>query len=76
MGLALMVWVGGGLLKRVLYIFGNEPSLGQNSPILQIAVWSCHVLLSPATESLGRCGLAYLVLESGDLERGFQVSLC
>ena len=28
-GLALFVWVGGGLLKRVLYFFGNEPSLGQ-----------------------------------------------
>ena len=27
-GLALLVWVGGGLLKRVLYFFGNEPSLG------------------------------------------------
>ena len=34
MGLALLVWVGGGLLKRVLYFFGNEPSLGQKSPIL------------------------------------------
>ena len=31
MGLTLLVWVGGGLLKRVLYIFGNEPSLGQKS---------------------------------------------
>ena len=29
MSLALLVWVGGGLLKRVLYFFGNEPSLGQ-----------------------------------------------
>ena len=27
-GLALSVWVGGGLLKQVLYFFGNEPSLG------------------------------------------------
>ena len=34
MGLALLVWVGGGLLKRVLYFFGNEPSLGRKSPIL------------------------------------------
>ena len=32
--LALLAWVGGGLLKRVLYSFGNEPSLGQKSPIL------------------------------------------
>ena len=36
MGLALLVWVGGGLLKRVLYVFGNEPSLGQKSPILHL----------------------------------------
>ena len=27
MGLALLVWVGDGLLKRVLYFLGNEPSL-------------------------------------------------
>ena len=41
-GLALLVWVVGGLLKRVLYFFGNEPSLGQKSPILHLpltAVW-------------------------------------
>ena len=31
MGLTLLVWVGGGLLERVLYFFGNEPSLGQKS---------------------------------------------
>ena len=36
MGLALLVWVGGGLLKRVLYSFGNEPSLGQKYPILHL----------------------------------------
>ena len=38
MGLALLVWVGSGLL----YFFGNEPSLGQKSPILHLpqrAVW-------------------------------------
>ena len=34
MCLALLVWVGGGLLKRILYFFGNEPSLGRKSPIL------------------------------------------
>ena len=34
MGSAIMVWVGGGLLKRVLYFFGKEPSLGRKSPIL------------------------------------------
>ena len=42
MGLALLVWVGGGLLKRVLYFVGNEPSSGQKSPILHLpltAVW-------------------------------------
>ena len=31
-----MVWVGGGLLKRVLYFFGNEPSYGRKSPILHL----------------------------------------
>ena len=36
MGLALLVWVGGDLLKRVLYFFGNEPSSGQKSPILHL----------------------------------------
>ena len=34
MGLALLVWVGGDLLKRVSYYFGNEPSLGRKSSIL------------------------------------------
>ena len=30
MSLTLLVWEGGGLLKRVLYLFfGNEPSFGQ-----------------------------------------------
>ena len=36
MGLALLVWVGGGLLKRVLYLFGNEASLGRTFPILHL----------------------------------------
>ena len=36
MGLALLVRVGGGLLKRVLYFFGNEPSLSRKSPILHL----------------------------------------
>ena len=36
MGLALLIWVGGGLLKQVVYFFGNEPSLGQKSPILHL----------------------------------------
>ena len=36
MGLAVLVWVGGGLLKRVLWFFGNEPSLGKKSPILHL----------------------------------------
>ena len=39
MGLVLLVWVGGGMLKRVLYLFGNEPSLGQKSPILQLTLF-------------------------------------
>ena len=29
MSLALLAWVGGGLLKRVYTFFGTEPSLGQ-----------------------------------------------
>ena len=36
MCLALLVWVGGGLLERVLYFFGNEPSLGRKSLILHL----------------------------------------
>ena len=36
MSLALLVWVGGSLLKQVLYFFGNEPSLGQKSPMLHL----------------------------------------
>ena len=36
MGLTFLVWVGGGRLKRVLYIFGNEPSLGRKSLILHL----------------------------------------
>ena len=27
--LELLAWIGGGLLKRVLYFFENEPSLGR-----------------------------------------------
>ena len=34
MGLALLVWVGGGLLRPVLYCFSNEPSLGRKFPAL------------------------------------------
>ena len=36
MSLALLVWVGGGLLKRFLDFFGNEHSLGQKSPMLHL----------------------------------------
>ena len=36
MGLAFLVWVGGGLLKRVLYFLGNEPSSGRKSLILHL----------------------------------------
>ena len=28
MGLTLLVWVDGGLLRRVLYFFGDKPNLG------------------------------------------------
>ena len=33
MGLALLVWVGGGLLEQVLYFFGNKLRLSKKSPI-------------------------------------------
>ena len=39
MGLALLVWVGGGLLKRVFYCFGKEFSLGKKSAILHLPRW-------------------------------------
>ena len=43
MGLALLVWVGGGLLKRVLYFFGKEPSLGRKSPSLHLTHIFPHI---------------------------------
>ena len=36
MGLALLVWVGDGLLKGVSNFFGNESSLGRKSAILHL----------------------------------------
>ena len=36
MGLALFVWVGGDLLKRVVYFVGNKPSLGKKSLVLHL----------------------------------------
>ena len=45
MGLALLVWVGGGLLKRVLYFFGNGPNLGLKSPILHQPPKMVHQLI-------------------------------
>ena len=42
MSLKLLVWVDGGLLKRVLHFFGNEPSLGQKSPILHLLKNACR----------------------------------
>ena len=36
MSLALLVCVGGGLLKLVLYFFGNEPSLCRKSSNLHL----------------------------------------
>ena len=39
MSLALLVWVGGGLLKRVFYCFGKEFSLGKKSAILHLPRW-------------------------------------
>ena len=46
MSLALLVWVGGGLLKRVIYFFGNEPSLGRKSPMLHLPlITAVHAVL-------------------------------
>ena len=36
MSLALLVWVGGCLLKRFLYFFGSDSSLGRKTPILHL----------------------------------------
>ena len=44
MGLALLVWVGGGLLKRVLCFFSNQPSLGPKSPILHLLQPNLHYI--------------------------------
>ena len=38
MGLALLVWEGSGMLKPVLYFFGDEPSLGRKSLILHLTL--------------------------------------
>ena len=40
MSLALLVWIGGGLFKRVLYFFGDEPSLGRKSLMLHLPQYS------------------------------------
>ena len=45
MSLALLVWVGGGLVKWILYFFDNDPSLGQKSPILHSTHFSRYVSL-------------------------------
>ena len=45
MSLALLVW-GGGLLKRDLYSFGDEPSLGLKSPILHLTHTQTRIALA------------------------------
>ena len=51
MSLALLVWVGGDLLKQVLFSFGNEPSLGQKSPMLHLTPDSVAI----AASALNHC---------------------
>ena len=46
MCLELLVWVGGGLLKRFLDFFGNEPSLGQKSVILHLPPFAIAVCIN------------------------------
>ena len=57
MSLALLVWVGGGLLKRVLYFFDNQTSLDGNSlilllthtkplPLKHVSISMCHLFES------------------------------
>ena len=49
MGLTLLVWVGGGLLKRFLYFFANEPSLGRKFPTLHLPHLSVGTLIQLST---------------------------
>ena len=49
MGLALLVWVGSGWLKRVLYLVGNQPSLSRKSPIMHLSRISIALLLFVVT---------------------------
>ena len=48
MGLALLVWEGGDPLKRILYFFGDEPSLGRKSPILHLTRTRTSIALANA----------------------------
>ena len=49
MGLALLVLVGSGLLMRVLYLVGNQPSLSRKSPIMHLSRISIALLLFVVT---------------------------
>ena len=62
MGLALLVWVGGGLLKRVLYFLGNEPSLGHKSPILHL-----HGKLTECNKQNFSCNISSTCLQKRKL---------
>ena len=54
MVLAPLIWVGGGLLKRVWHFFGNEPSLGRKSPILHLPGESSDHLANQSQQPEGR----------------------
>ena len=64
MSLALLVWVGDGLLKRVLYFFGNEPSLGRKSPMLHLPLIRVHLYSCVATTAchfISICHVCYFL---------------
>ena len=65
MGLALLVWVGGGLLKRVLYFYGNEPSIGGKSPILHLAQLITYVLHIRTCIKVGK-GKSVILYQTSD----------
>ena len=58
MGLALLVWVGMG----VLYFLGNEPSLGHKSPILHL-----HGKLTECNKQNFSCNISSTCLQKRKL---------
>ena len=44
MSLPLLIWKGGGLLKRVLHFFGMEPNLGNISQPYKSVAGYCKII--------------------------------